>query len=222
MRKPNIVLIVIDTLRGDYSKILDPVFEKYGFKKYTNVIAPSSWTIPSHASMLTGLYPKDHGAHATKNIKVPNIKLKKIGKLLTLDLKKIGYTNYLYSANPYISPNFGFKFFDYIYEYDPYPQFLKLNASEILYLLKLKNEKIKNRRLYYLKTLYKKPSLFSKLFVRKYMPFLKKLTGWPYNKGITSITKKVYTTKFLKPFFVLMNLMKFMNPTLNQENLVYV
>ncbi|MDE1850798.1 MAG: hypothetical protein KGH54_03330, partial [Candidatus Micrarchaeota archaeon] len=32
-------------------------------------IAPSSWTLPSHASLFTGMYPSEHGSHETKSVK---------------------------------------------------------------------------------------------------------------------------------------------------------
>ena len=34
---------------------------------FENGIAVSSWTLPTHASILTGLYPRSHGARATKD-----------------------------------------------------------------------------------------------------------------------------------------------------------
>lgn len=33
---------------------------------YTRCFAPACWTIPSHASMFTGLYPSQHGAYEGK------------------------------------------------------------------------------------------------------------------------------------------------------------
>jgi arylsulfatase A-like enzyme len=62
MRKPNIVIIVLDTLREDHAQGLDRLLD-YGFVKYQNAIAPAPWTLPSHASMFTGLYPSEHGIH---------------------------------------------------------------------------------------------------------------------------------------------------------------
>jgi len=61
---PNVIVIVVDTLRADH-------LSSYGYKRDTspfidslvqegvrfeNAISPSSWTQPSHASMLTGRY----------------------------------------------------------------------------------------------------------------------------------------------------------------------
>ena len=66
----NIVLITLDAARADH-------FSSYGYGRPTtpnidrlaargvlfeNAIAPSSWTLPSHASILNGLLPHQHGA----------------------------------------------------------------------------------------------------------------------------------------------------------------
>ncbi len=72
--RPNIVLIVMDTLRQDHLSC-------YGFKPgttpaldalaargvlYENAYATSSWTWPSTASILTGLSPEAHGVRSSK------------------------------------------------------------------------------------------------------------------------------------------------------------
>ncbi len=65
---PNFMVIVIDTLRADtlmnnLEKL--PSFQ-YLLKESTlfqNAISPSSWTLPSHASIFSGLYPSEHGMH---------------------------------------------------------------------------------------------------------------------------------------------------------------
>ncbi len=66
--KPNILLIVVDTLRADhlsaygYSRDTSPNLSHIAEQgvMFDNAIASASWTVPSHASMLTGLYPHDH------------------------------------------------------------------------------------------------------------------------------------------------------------------
>ncbi len=66
---PNIVLVVMDTTRRDHLGCyghdggLTPVVDKIAAEgtMYTQMIAPSSWTVPSHASLFTGLYPVTHG-----------------------------------------------------------------------------------------------------------------------------------------------------------------
>ena len=67
---PNVLVVVIDTLRADhlstygYGRPTSPSLTRLaqGGVLFENAVAPSSWTLPSHASMLTGLYPHEHGA----------------------------------------------------------------------------------------------------------------------------------------------------------------
>ncbi len=69
-RRPNVVLISVDTLRRDHLPIygypLNTAPNLAGFAQnaviFENAIAASTNTTPSHASMLTGLYPSSHGA----------------------------------------------------------------------------------------------------------------------------------------------------------------
>jgi arylsulfatase A-like enzyme len=68
-KTPNVLIIIVDTLRADhlspygYSRDTSPYLAQLAKQGvlFQNAIAPSSWTLPSHASMLTGLYPHDTG-----------------------------------------------------------------------------------------------------------------------------------------------------------------
>ncbi len=66
---PNVLVVVMDTVRADHLSL-------YGYNRETSPhldaiakqgvvferdIAPSAWTLGSHASMLTGRYPHEHG-----------------------------------------------------------------------------------------------------------------------------------------------------------------
>lgn len=65
----NVVLIVLDTTRRDrmgcYGNTdrLTPVFDALASDSvvYEDAYSPSPWTMPSHASMFTGLHPVSHG-----------------------------------------------------------------------------------------------------------------------------------------------------------------
>jgi arylsulfatase A-like enzyme len=71
------ILIVLDTLRRDHMSL-------YGYHRKTtpsldrraqsalvfdDATAVAPWTLPSHASMFTGLWPRTHGAHAFRSEK---------------------------------------------------------------------------------------------------------------------------------------------------------
>jgi len=70
--RPNILLLVFDTLRADYMELfgcLDrtmPFLEGFATERSTEyrlVRSHSPWTLPSHASIFTGTHPARHGAH---------------------------------------------------------------------------------------------------------------------------------------------------------------
>jgi arylsulfatase A-like enzyme len=69
--QPNIVLIVLDTVRADhmscygYGRNTTPVMTELAATAtlHTRARATSPWTLPSHASLFTGVYPFEHGAH---------------------------------------------------------------------------------------------------------------------------------------------------------------
>ncbi|MCC6152849.1 MAG: sulfatase, partial [Candidatus Hydrogenedentes bacterium] len=71
-----VILVSCDTLRADhlscygYFRETTPNLDalaKDGVL-YENAISVETWTLPSHASMMTGLYPKHHGATPDANI----------------------------------------------------------------------------------------------------------------------------------------------------------
>jgi arylsulfatase A-like enzyme len=67
---PRVVLITLDTTRVDhlgaygYTAARTPNLDRFaaGAILYEHAYATSSWTLPSHASILTGLLPMQHGA----------------------------------------------------------------------------------------------------------------------------------------------------------------
>lgn len=82
----NILLIVLDTLRADYSKKLSRILQNYGFVEYKNTIAPAPWTVPSHASIFTGMYPLEHIGQKEKELQVQQRELKKSCKTKIRDI----------------------------------------------------------------------------------------------------------------------------------------
>ncbi len=74
IKVPHVILIVLDTVRADRLSVYAKTGvgkNLYQFSKaslvFENCVATSSWTIPSHASLFTGLYPTEHGAHHNPN-----------------------------------------------------------------------------------------------------------------------------------------------------------
>ena len=71
---PNVLLLVLDTVRGlelgigGYDRRTTPNIDRWAQRGvvFDRAIAPSSWTLPSHASMFTGAWPQDLGVGWSK------------------------------------------------------------------------------------------------------------------------------------------------------------
>jgi arylsulfatase A-like enzyme len=67
-RRPHVVLLVVDTLRADALGTLGSGYPTPNLDRlakegvvFTTAIAPSTWTLPSVASLITSLHPSEHG-----------------------------------------------------------------------------------------------------------------------------------------------------------------
>jgi arylsulfatase A-like enzyme len=108
---PNVLIIIVDTLRADhlslygYTRDTSPYLDQLAQQGvlFEHPIAPSSWTLPSHASMLTGLYPHQTGVETDKDVLSGSIPT--IGEAM----ENRGYRTAAFSANfEFFSRNFGF------------------------------------------------------------------------------------------------------------------
>jgi len=115
MRKPNVVILVIDTLREDHSNGLE-VLRELGFVKYENAIAPAPWTLPSHVSLITGMYPSQHEIHESRNARaneelanIARARMRQLNYGIIGELENEGYEAAIITANPYITETFGFR-----------------------------------------------------------------------------------------------------------------
>jgi arylsulfatase A-like enzyme len=109
-RLPDVLLIVLDCARAD---IFDAEVDRAGAMPFlhamrpevlafSGAVSPSSWTIPGHASLFTGLYPWDHGAHYRNGpILTPG------PETIAEALGRAGYATAFYSANAYVQPSTG-------------------------------------------------------------------------------------------------------------------
>ena len=84
IRPRNLVLVSIDSLRADhvhcygYPRPTSPTLDRLAAEgvRFATAYSVSSWTLPAHATMLTGRYPLSHGAiEATRRIspQVPSL-----------------------------------------------------------------------------------------------------------------------------------------------------
>ncbi len=71
-QRPNVLFIVLDTVRASnlscygYERPTTPHLDAIARNgvRLTHLVSASPWTLPSHASIFTGLFPSQHGAHA--------------------------------------------------------------------------------------------------------------------------------------------------------------
>lgn len=122
-KSPNVVFILIDSLRADRlgaygdGRNLTPMMDTLAAEGVTfeRIIAPCSWTLPSVASYMTGLYPTAHNVNMARNLpgatkKIPNVIYKVDPELPTLAeaFKAHGYDTVAFSANPFVKARNGF------------------------------------------------------------------------------------------------------------------
>src|SRR5713101_436688 len=103
---PNVLFIVLDTLRADrlnaygYARPTSPFLERYAQQAvlFEKAFSNSSWTLPSHASFFTGWMPSVHGGTWQKiNRDLPT---------LAQELDKRGYYTAGFAANTYWTTRF--------------------------------------------------------------------------------------------------------------------
>ncbi len=121
-QQPDLVLISLDTLRADhlgvygYTRDTSPQLDAWaaGGAVFERAFAPSGWTLPSHATMFTGLPPREHGAlHAHSRIRVDVVTLAEA-------LREAGYATQGVVSGPFVGARFGFaQGFDRYEEFRP-------------------------------------------------------------------------------------------------------
>ena len=108
--RPNILLISIDTIRHDFVGSYGdptgptPTLDRLAARGvlFENAIATSSWTLPSHMSLLTGQYPASHG------VNVDGRSLLDAKGTLAEFLSDRGYRTAGFVAGPYLHRAYGF------------------------------------------------------------------------------------------------------------------
>ncbi len=103
---PNILLIVMDTVRADhlscygYQRNTTPNLDRIASEGilFENAFAEAPWTLPSHASMFTSTFPTDHGTTAEHRWLEDDFET--IAELL----RYLGYQTFGYSNNPFVAP----------------------------------------------------------------------------------------------------------------------
>jgi hypothetical protein len=116
---PNVILVMVDTLRADhlgaygYASAKTPSIDGLAADgvRAAHTFSQASWTRPSVATILTGLYPSSHGAVHKADILPDRV------DTLAEVLSRGGYNTVGFADNVNVSPsfNFGQGFADYRY-----------------------------------------------------------------------------------------------------------
>jgi len=107
-QRPNIIIVQIDATRHDhlscygYHRPTTPNIDRLAEEGvlYEQAISPASWTLPSHASLFTGLYPSQHGTGISHQQLAPH--LTTIAKVLD----RQGYQTVCLTSNVWVSSTF--------------------------------------------------------------------------------------------------------------------
>ena len=106
---PNIVLISVDTLRPDhlgaygYAKNTSPRIDELAAAGaiFENAVSSSSWTLPAHAALFTGLSDSVHGCDDSDR------RLDESHLTLAERFGELGYRTVGFFAGPFLHPTFG-------------------------------------------------------------------------------------------------------------------
>jgi arylsulfatase A-like enzyme len=128
-KSPNVVLITMDTVRADhlsaygYFRKTTPHIDRLAARgvSFENAVAPASWTLPSLASIFTGLLPHQDGANVFRPTNPAWVSLGDV-------LKKYGYVTAGFNANGFYGES-GWGLNDGFQAYDDCPSTIKYNLA---------------------------------------------------------------------------------------------
>jgi len=146
LKSPNIILISIDDLRADhlgcygYNRNTSPHIDSFAKKNilFKHCYVHQPWTLPSHMSMLTSLYPITHGVDMSHVLDTAIVTLAEV-------LKNEGYkTMGFVCGGPWMYPYYGFgQGFDHYSIGGP-----ERNAEQQNTLIRKYLEKFKGKKLF--------------------------------------------------------------------------
>ena len=106
--RPNVLLVTIDTLRPDHvgtgTPALDQFLKEATWFPRARTVVPL--TLPSHASMLTGLFPSRHGLHDNATPPLPPASARPF-PLLAEQFKDAGYSTAAFLSRAVLAREFG-------------------------------------------------------------------------------------------------------------------
>lgn len=215
MKQPNIVILMMDTMRRDamspYNEsITTPAIQKLASESVVyDAVSPSSWTLPSHVSLFTGKYPSEHGIHESYNIKTDELvmgmnqgKITPPSPTIAEFLRAKGYNTFGISANAQIS------------------SFTRMDAGFNVFVDITKKDEALNEAVSYGRTrgeilvnLAKQGRVGEILeLYRKSKQRVKLSENYPVDKGGNWITWLLGRVSIETPFFLFINMMEMHDP----------
>jgi arylsulfatase A-like enzyme len=130
VRRPDVILVTLDTTRADhlgvygYDRDISPSLDRFARDSVTfrRAWATGAWTLPTHASILTGRYPSNHGAHfdhSREGVALSAVlegdffaehkasRLPEDEVTLAELLQEQGYATAAFTGGPWLAPPFG-------------------------------------------------------------------------------------------------------------------
>ena len=110
LARANVILISIDTLNRNALRAFDPNAEPLPAldefagtaRRFQNAHSTASWTLPAHASLMTGLYPDRHGATTRSQMLSP------LTTTMAECFERAGYETVGFTEGGYLHSQFGF------------------------------------------------------------------------------------------------------------------
>jgi len=107
--RPNLILVSIDTLRADHlspygaDPAISPRLDAFAADAlvFDRALSTSTWTLPSHGSMLTGLLPAQHGLERVDD------RLSRRAVTVAARLRRLGYRTAAFTDGGFLAPRWG-------------------------------------------------------------------------------------------------------------------
>ncbi len=135
---PNVLLISIDTVRADILGCYDnpretsPTIDRLAREgtRFADCSSTAPWTLPAHASLFTGTYPRTHGLKNHEKTLDPDL------PTLATRLQAAGYetravVNTYHLGEPRYGLQAGFRHAEYIFELDPDTRTVQNRGEEV-------------------------------------------------------------------------------------------
>jgi arylsulfatase A-like enzyme len=213
-QRPNVVVILIDTLRADhlgfygYPKELAPFLARIAEESvvFDRAFSTSSWTAPSTSSLFTSLYPNQHGVVKGFNMtRKRNARLTREGHdtielnrlpatVTTLPerFKSMGYTTFGLASNPNIGEEMGFD-----RGFDHFARDLNWTASDFLEQLTRWEGPIKESHPFFLYLHFN--DVHGPYEERE--PYYEKQQGWLEDRRARYLSSIGYTDEYIRRIY---------------------